>query len=123
LSAARGHPAARRRDRRGRGIDSDDARALAGKPRALERRAAAELDDVEAVDVADPLVGDTEDAPDEIVTPPRALGLLICVLRVRQRPLRDVRGDALVSRAHRRRTRARSRAVRTPVRPRRSRGW
>src|SRR5207253_2189333 len=84
-------------------------------------RPATELDDVETGDVTEPLVRDAEDAPlDLLVSPPR-LCAGVGELSVRQRPLRDVCRDAVgVRRAHRRRTRARSRARTTPASRRRT---
>ena len=66
--------APRRRELRRGHVDADRPRAAAGEPGGDVGRAAAELDDVEAVDVAERAerrLGDAEDAPGDLLARPR----------------------------------------------------
>src|SRR3954468_5953270 len=98
--------ATRRLELRRRGIDADDARASTGEPGGEVRGAAADLDNVEAFDVAEEVqftLGLLPDAPVDLLGCPRPLGLRVRVLRIGAGPVGDVRVDVVrpLRRAHR----------------------
>ena len=111
---------ARRLELRRRDVDADRPRAALREPGGEVRGAAAELDHVEPVDVAEDVqlgLGDRPDAPRDLVERPVVGGALVGVLGVRLGPERGVL-RSVVTPAHRG-TRARSRA--RPTRASRSR--
>src|SRR5204862_8245388 len=95
-----------------RRIHTDRPRAAPREPRREVRRAATELDDVEAVDVAedaDLVLGDREHAPEDVLRGPVTSGRRVRELGVLLRPLCAVGADraaAGLNRADRLRARA-----------------
>ena len=98
LDPGLGHQPPRGVELRGRDVDADRPRAELREPRREVRGAAAELDDVEARDVAEDVqlgLVDRPDAPGDLVERPVVRRVLVGVLRVRLRPeLRVPRGVA-----------------------------
>src|SRR5262249_13014103 len=88
---------------RRRRVDADDARAATREPGGEVRRPAAELDDVETVDVAENVqlgLGYPPDTPVDLLPRPGPFGLRVGVLAVNAGPVRDVLAD-VIRRAHR----------------------
>ncbi len=115
LDAGLAHHPAGRLELRRRDVDADGARAELREPRREVGRAAAELDDVEAGDVAEHVqlgLGDPPDAPADLVERPVVRGAVVRVLAVGLGPERAVL-RRVVRPAHRGTT-ARSRARPTP---------
>ena len=115
----------RRLQLRRRDVDADRARAAAREPGGEVRGAAAELDDVLAGHVGEDAqlgLGNPPEPPADLLCAPGSNPVLVRVLRVRPSPALAVADRVLgqLRRAHRRRTRARSRA--RPTRASRSRG-